>query len=183
MQWAPSYVAEDIAVGMCGGTQLCGWAISRPAVFRAVNSRSREGRIHEFLLSVLQGQAVFCFLSVKEAGEKPQKGGRAPLCLRSPQGLEALSLLPVQQLYLLNHLHCSCCSPARFLWVNLKINMTILAYQASETSQLGEALPIFQRFLTAQGNFFEANRHGRNNSMTVNIQAVQQSSWKVKLKK
>lgn len=97
MQWAPSYVAEDIVVGMCGGTQLCGWAISRPAVFRAINSRSREGRIHEFLLSVLQGEAVFRSLSVKEAGEKPQKAGRAPPCIRSRQGQEAVSLL--QELY------------------------------------------------------------------------------------
>lgn len=48
-------------------------AISRPALFRLINSRNREGRIPQFMTSVLQGEVVFHLLSVKKIGGKQTK--------------------------------------------------------------------------------------------------------------
>lgn len=45
-------------------------AISKPALFRLINSRNREGRIPQFMTSVLQGEVVFHLLSVKKTGGK-----------------------------------------------------------------------------------------------------------------
>lgn len=64
---------DFVVAGRCHTAISIFTAISRPALFRLINSRNREGRIPQFMTSVLQGEVVFHLLSVKEIGGKQTK--------------------------------------------------------------------------------------------------------------